>query len=541
MQTAKEFLATGAKFQLGFLETEKPHPKTRELSEWAKNDVPRAIATLAEIDCDALSVVGSRVDEILALRREIEQTWLNGGRVFLCGCGATGRLSLALECLHRERVTREGSSSGIDESVDELVVAFMAGGDVALVHSIEGFEDFPDYGARHLRELGFRGGDLLISCTEGGETPYVIGATEEAVRIGARAPYFLYCNPDEILREHVERSRRVIENSKINKINLTVGPMALAGSTRMQASTVLQLSVGLALLSAELPYGRVGAGRESAQADAVNFRAMCADVIGTLKKYLREEAVRFLSGFVEREAAEYLAGRFVTYGVNTFPITVFTDTTERAPTFSLTPFDHREAERLLKLKPSLCYIYVTDAKTSSQAWQKLLGRPPRPLNWPDVDSRTSSRYLEAFDFTEKGAREFRKWRTNDSEHSDFLIGLAQDSLLRWEFLDLQRGLILPQDSLVAHMLLKMLLNIHSTLVMGRLGRYKRNLMTWVYPTNGKLIDRATRYARTLLHEDGIDVSYDDTVRALFEVKKQITGNDSVVLATYDYLKNGKIG
>ena len=32
--------------------------------------------------------------------------------------------------------------------------------------------------------------------------------------------------------------------------------------------------------------------------------------------------------------------------------------------------------------------------------------------------------------------------------------------------------------LFQHLLLKQLLNIHSTLVMGRLGRYKGNLMTW---------------------------------------------------------------
>jgi len=45
----------------------------------------------------------------------------------------------------------------------------MAGGDVALIHSIEKFEDFPDFGERQLRELGFKQGDLLISCSEGGE------------------------------------------------------------------------------------------------------------------------------------------------------------------------------------------------------------------------------------------------------------------------------------------------------------------------------------------------------------------------------------
>jgi N-acetylmuramic acid 6-phosphate etherase len=38
----------------------------------------------------------------------------------------------------------------------------------------------------------------LIGTTEGGETPYVIGAVEEADSISARAPFFLYCNSPEI-------------------------------------------------------------------------------------------------------------------------------------------------------------------------------------------------------------------------------------------------------------------------------------------------------------------------------------------------------
>ena len=43
----------------------------------------------------------------------------------------------------------------------------MAGGDAALVRSIERFEDYPEYGARQLRELGFRDGDLMVATTRG--------------------------------------------------------------------------------------------------------------------------------------------------------------------------------------------------------------------------------------------------------------------------------------------------------------------------------------------------------------------------------------
>lgn len=51
-----------------------------------------------------------------------------------------------------------------------------------------------------------------------------------------------------------------------------------------------------------------------------------------------------------------------------------------------------------------------------------------------------------------------------------------------------------------HSVLKVLLNSLSTLVMGRLGRYYSNIMTYVKPTNYKLIDRAARYVLILRPE-----------------------------------------
>jgi N-acetylmuramic acid 6-phosphate etherase len=197
---------------------------------------------LKRVDLHALEMLASQAAGIDRLTRTVRETLHRGKRIFLCGCGATGRLSLTLEFLWRARATDR-----------DRVVSFMAGGDVALVNSLEGFEDYPRYGARHLEQMGFEDGDLLISCTEGGETPYVIGATEHAARISSNRPYFLYCNPDRELMRRVQRFRRVHDNPDIRTLCLFVGPMALAGSTRMQASTVLELAVGAALLHPDRP------------------------------------------------------------------------------------------------------------------------------------------------------------------------------------------------------------------------------------------------------------------------------------------------
>ncbi|MCK5018533.1 MAG: hypothetical protein KAS32_15845, partial [Candidatus Peribacteraceae bacterium] len=108
-------------------------------------------------------------------------------------------MALTLETLWREKYD---SKTNMDD-----VVAFMAGGDVALIKSIENFEDYVLFGVKQLFEMGFIDGDLLIGCSEGGETPFVLGATETAGRLSSNIPYFLYCNPDAILKKEVRRSR----------------------------------------------------------------------------------------------------------------------------------------------------------------------------------------------------------------------------------------------------------------------------------------------------------------------------------------------
>ncbi len=144
MNTADEFLAQKHIFRLGDLPTESPHPKTAHLSDWAKADVARGLQSLRGVDLDALiRIVGLR-QELGPFFHDVAATLAAGDRIFLIGCGATGRLSLSLEYLWRRRFP-----------ASDQVCSLMAGGDVALVHSLEGFEDFADFGARHLMELGF--------------------------------------------------------------------------------------------------------------------------------------------------------------------------------------------------------------------------------------------------------------------------------------------------------------------------------------------------------------------------------------------------
>lgn len=494
----QEFLKIAPQFQLGHLVTESFHPDTVGLSQLVKTDVKKAHALLADVDRKALKQMESKVAELWELAVTIQDTLKNGHKIFMCGCGATGRLSLVLETLFRQEF---GQTS--------QVISFMAGGDFALIKSVESFEDKTEYGERQLMELGFGPNDLLLASTEGGETPFVIGACNKAAAVSSRAPYFLYCNPDEVLMP-IHRSREVIENKKIKKINLTVGPMAISGSTRMQSSTVLMLGIGVGLLY-----------RHESE---TKFREFYADFLHrlTLTHY---EA---MAPFTALEAKLYQDKKFVNYVTDPYlGISILTDTTERSPTFSLRGFENRLDH---SNDHALSYLFIQEGQSSGHAWSELLWRKPRPVEWKELEGRINLEKVLGFDISSLGWKN-RKLRVPTE---DFFVSYddgkvlfkcgKEEAVFEW-----------GEEPLFNHLMVKMLLNAHSTLIMGLLGRYEGNVMTWVRPSNNKLIDRAARYITQLLKMKGKTVPYETVVLKIFEEIEIVNENEPVVVRVVEKL------
>lgn len=499
---ANEFLKVANHFKLGNLPTESPNIKTMHLSHEAKHNIAQAILTIKNVDSDVFKILDDKLDELSFLHQRIKTTIDSGGNIYLCGCGATGRLSLALEAIWRVHHKN-------NPVLKERVISFMAGGDVALIHSVEKFEDFPEFGERQLRELGFKQGDLLISTTEGGETPFVIGATEAASLISTNEPFFLYCNPDDILILSAERSKKVISNPKIHKINLTVGPMALTGSTRMQATTILMYGVGLAMWYFDQSF-------DAARIELAKFTNI-----------FNSTDFSFLKPFIERESDIYQQGEYLLYETDSaLGISILTDTTERSPTFSLYPFENQLDQNKI---PSLSYLFINETNNNEEAWNNLLGRPPRAFHWKEVTSQTSRERLMGFNIS----AEFPRLRENYHHiiHHNFKITFNHHAnKLTFELDEIKHDFILEDmNFLSTHLLLKILLNNLSTVIMGRMGRYEDNLMTWVRASNNKLIDRAVRYADKLLQKKGITISYDELVKKCFELKDVTPRDQALVL------------
>ena len=495
-QKTHAFLEIAPQFMLGHLVTESFHPKTTKLSDLVKSDVAAALTLLEEVDHDAIKMMNSKNAQLWELAVEIRDTLSNGNKVFMCGCGATGRLSLVLETLFRQK-----------NSQSNQVFSFMAGGDFALIKSVESFEDKTEYGERQLMELGFGPNDLLLASTEGGETPFVIGACNKAASVSKRKPYFLYCNPDEVLMP-IHRSKEVIENPQIKKVNLTVGPMAISGSTRMQSSTVLMLGIGVGLLYEHK--------------NEASFNEFYNDFLHrlTLTHYSA------IAPFTKMEAELYQNKKYLNYVTDPYlAISILTDTTERSPTFSLRGFENRLDQ---DGHHALSYLFIPESETSGHAWSELLWRTPRPVEWKELDGRINRERLFGFDISKQGLK-------NRSLHIptvEFSITYDEGRVLfkcQKEEAVFEWG----EDPLFNHLMVKMLLNAHSTLIMGLLGRYEGNVMTWVRPSNNKLIDRAARYISQLLKQKNKTASYDQIVLKIFEEIENATEDRPVVLSVLD--------
>jgi N-acetylmuramic acid 6-phosphate etherase len=567
-ERAEGFLRDALQFRLGPLVTESAHPRSTELGQIARQDAAAGLAVLFDVDRDVVEAYErwSRSGQPEALRDDLVAVLEGGGRVFFTGCGATGRLSIQLNSIWRafwqhrrdraELVPSPDAWEGRAESV-------MAGGDYALIKSVEGFEDFAPFGRKQIADLGVSRGDMVFAITEGGETSFVIGTAWQALEAGARVA-FVYNNPDEVLRAHVERSRRVIDEPRIRKVNLTTGPMAVTGSTRMQATSIQLAAMTTVLemaLREVLARGGATPPGPSAEVPAAmreGLRAVHAQLAG-------EPLRRALARLVEAEEAVYLRGARTSYFADALAVDVLTDTTERSPTFCTPAFrkwDDAEASE------SWAFLF-TPAEATEDAWRRLLRREAQTIEWTEADLSSlldeEAAERQGAILGEIGRRELMRFRIGRDGLAHrppragdgatavlaggdlalvepggaFARDLAQAraagaavavvTVGRRESLErlsraaaslasegLEVGLEVPGTAFLldplARVGAKMLLNALSTCTMVRLGRVLGNRMIWVVPSNLKLIDRSTRYIRDLA-----GVSYEDACRALFEV------------------------
>jgi N-acetylmuramic acid 6-phosphate etherase len=158
-----------------------------------------------------------------------------GGRWFNVGAGTSGRLGV----LDASEIPPTYGLS------PRIVQGVIAGGDRALRHAVEDAEDDAQAGSLELQERGLTLGDVVVGISASGTTPFVLGAIDSAVEVGART-IAITCDPNSPLAESVEIS-----------IAPRVGAEVVTGSTRMKGGLAQKMILSALSTSVMVRIGRV--------------------------------------------------------------------------------------------------------------------------------------------------------------------------------------------------------------------------------------------------------------------------------------------
>ena len=161
----------------------------------------------------------------------IAKQFLKGGKLYYFGAGTSGRLGIldASECPPTFSVPKD------------MVTGFIAGGDKAIRHSIEGAEDNPDLGYEDASIL--KPDDVAVVISASGNPKYLLGVLKRADETGCKT-IGITCNP----------KGRIAEEAGL-VICAEVGPEVIAGSSRLKAGTAQKMILNMLSTGAMIKIG----------------------------------------------------------------------------------------------------------------------------------------------------------------------------------------------------------------------------------------------------------------------------------------------
>ena len=493
------------------LTTEKPNPKTAGMAEMAQSDteLPNIIAACNQVDIDMLEQLRTDTDgenpltshDQQTLITNIRQTIATGGKIIIMGCGASGRAALSIEKFAREQLSTEYAAN---------IIGVIAGGDFALVRAIEYFEDNGEYALKQLDAQGFNSErDLLIGLSASGSAKFIKDAIRaEANLVAANKkpahlkPWLICSNDIATLKEakqtQFEQAKRSNPNAQpshplidcadnMHQLGLNIG-CSLASSTRMQPATATLIALWKALHCAAQPES------PSAADDDINGQ------LQILQNILQDPTTQSqLADLIKIESDCYDNDNMMLYRSSAeLAMTIFTDLTERSPTFKLPKIEN---QAISQSRYSPCSLSINNTISPTEAYTSMLGREPTCLCFDDEPNTQPDR-IAGFDFSQHNLEDREKRTGSKHEFIDIHYN-KEDETLTFRDATKHSSTQAPTftfrttglQPFFVQILLKMLLNTHSTLVMGRQGKFKDNLMTNLNVSNAKLFARVVRLVK----------------------------------------------
>jgi N-acetylmuramic acid 6-phosphate etherase len=231
--------------------TEASDARYEALDTW---DAPAILASLWEGQLAAVAALGPALPALARATEAAAARLAGGGRLAYAGAGTSGRIAVqdAVELVPT-----------FDWPEDRLVL-LMAGGDAALLRSVENAED-----SVH-PEHSIGPGDVLVGVAASGTTAFTVAAVRLARECGA-------------LTIGIANSARtpLLDVAEF-PVLIETGPEAIAGSTRMKAGTAQKAALNLFSTAVMVRLGRVYRGR------MVDMQARNAKLRARAVRMLRE-------------------------------------------------------------------------------------------------------------------------------------------------------------------------------------------------------------------------------------------------------------
>jgi N-acetylmuramic acid 6-phosphate etherase len=218
------------------LATETVSGRFSDLDLWPTRD---AVQAMLDGQLAAAAAVQSQTSAIAdAVDAAAERLRNPAGRLVYVGAGTSGRLAVL-----------DGVELGptFDWGDDRTVFA-LAGGNQALLTSVEGAEDDAEAGAEAIRSAAVGPADVVIGVAASGRTPYTLGAVGAGAAAGA------------LTIGIASNAGTPLLAASAHPILLDTGPEIVAGSTRMKAGTAQKIALNLFSTAVMIRLGRVHAG-----------------------------------------------------------------------------------------------------------------------------------------------------------------------------------------------------------------------------------------------------------------------------------------
>jgi N-acetylmuramic acid 6-phosphate etherase len=216
--------------------TEGVNARYADLDLWPTRE---AVDAMLKEQCAAAAAVQAEAGAIAAAADQAALRLRDGaGRLFYVGAGTSGRLALL-----------DGVELGptFDWPADRLVYC-LAGGEAALLASVEGAEDDAEAGEAAIGCARPGAADVVIGVAASGRTPYTVAAIRAAARAGALTVGIAGNDATPLL------------GAAAHPIHLDTGPEVVAGSTRMKAGTAQKIALNTISTAIMIRLGRVHGG-----------------------------------------------------------------------------------------------------------------------------------------------------------------------------------------------------------------------------------------------------------------------------------------